>query len=75
MTVVADSGPLIAFAKIGGLETLLGVYPRILTPRAVFEESVNEVSTSSGAGACFMKALSEQKRIRKEQVRGQMGLA
>lgn len=42
MTVVADSGPLIAFAKIGGLETLLGVYPRILTPRAVFEESVNE---------------------------------
>ncbi len=29
MTVIADSGPLIALAKVGGLESLFSVYPEI----------------------------------------------
>ena len=42
MTVVADAGPLIALAKIGGLRTLFGLYPLIITPGAVYEETVRE---------------------------------
>jgi len=38
--VVADAGPLIALAKINGLEALLRLYSPILTPPAVYEEAV-----------------------------------
>ncbi|MCG8455619.1 MAG: hypothetical protein MI919_05005 [Holophagales bacterium] len=40
MTAVADAGPLIALAKIDGLQILPKLYPRVLTPEAVFEEAV-----------------------------------
>ena len=40
MTVVADAGPLIALAKVGGLHALLSLYPEILIPPAVHAEAV-----------------------------------
>ncbi len=40
MKVVADAGPLMAFAKIGKLGTLLHIFPKIWTPRAVYAEAV-----------------------------------
>lgn len=40
MTIVSDAGPLIALAKIGAIETLFQIYPRVLTPAAVHAEAV-----------------------------------
>lgn len=40
MTVVADAGPLIALAKIGGLETLFRLYRRVSIPPAVHDEAI-----------------------------------
>lgn len=40
MTVVSDSGPLMALAKIGELEILFRLFPKIQTPRAVHEELI-----------------------------------
>jgi len=38
--VVSDSGPLMALAKVGGLDTLFSLFPKILTPPAVYEELI-----------------------------------
>jgi predicted nucleic acid-binding protein len=38
--VVADAGPLIALAKIGGLPTLFSLFSEILIPPAVYEEAI-----------------------------------
>jgi predicted nucleic acid-binding protein len=40
VTVVADAGPLIALAKVGGLPVLFSLYPEILIPPAVHAEAV-----------------------------------
>lgn len=40
MTVVADAGPLMALAKVGGLDALFRLYPRVLIPTAVYEEAI-----------------------------------
>lgn len=40
MTVVADAGPLIALAKVDGLDVLVGLYQPILIPPAVHAEAV-----------------------------------
>ncbi len=70
MKVVADSGPLIAFAKIGGLDTLFGVYPLILSPRAVFDETVNEGEHLQAPDAALLRAEYENGRIRVEEPQG-----
>ncbi len=40
MTVVADAGPLIALAKIGALDILFRLYPKVLIPPAVHREAI-----------------------------------
>lgn len=40
MTVVADAGPLIALAKIGGLPALFSLFSEILIPPAVYAEAI-----------------------------------
>ncbi len=40
MTVVSDAGPLMALAKIGGLDILFRLFSQILTPPAVYDELV-----------------------------------
>ena len=40
MIVVSDAGPLMALAKIDALSVLFELYPEILIPPAVFEETV-----------------------------------
>jgi uncharacterized protein len=47
LTVVSDSGPLIALAKIGGLETLSRLYPKVLIAPAVYREAI-EVGLQRG---------------------------
>jgi predicted nucleic acid-binding protein len=38
--VVADAGPLMALAKVDALAVLFRLYPKVLTPPAVYEETV-----------------------------------
>lgn len=66
MIVVADSGPLIAFAKIGGLETLFSVYPQILTPPAVYEETIMQGRYAEAPDAALLRAEYELGRLRVE---------
>lgn len=40
MIVISDSGPLIALAKIDALPVLFGLYPEVLIPPSVLEETV-----------------------------------
>jgi predicted nucleic acid-binding protein len=40
VTIVADAGPLMALAKVGGLDALFRLFPTILTPPAVYEELI-----------------------------------
>jgi uncharacterized protein len=42
VSVVSDAGPLMAFAKIGGLDALFRLFPKVLTPPAVYQELVTE---------------------------------
>ena len=44
MTAVVDAGPLMAFAKIDGLEVLFKSFSRVLTAPAVFDEVVTAES-------------------------------
>lgn len=48
MKVVSDAGPLMALAKVGGLEVLFRLYPKILTrllaPSALGAVSGNGIS-------------------------------
>ncbi|MCP3959679.1 MAG: hypothetical protein GY719_17665 [bacterium] len=70
MTVVADSGPLIALAKIGGLGTLFELYPVIATPRAVYEETVRQGRYAQAADAALLRGEYESGRLRVEELRG-----
>ncbi len=56
MTVVADAGPLIALAKIGGLGTLFNLYPQIVTPQAVYDEAVREGHRVLAPDAALLQA-------------------
>lgn len=40
MIAVADSGPLIALTKVGGLDVLFQLFPKVVSPPAVFAEAV-----------------------------------
>ena len=40
MKVVSDAGPLMALAKIGGLDALFKLFSKIWTPPAVYEELI-----------------------------------
>jgi uncharacterized protein len=40
--IVADAGPLMALAKVNGLEALFLLFPKVLTPPAVYSEVVTE---------------------------------
>jgi uncharacterized protein len=42
VTVVSDTGPILALAKTGGLSALFGLFPAVLTAPAVYEEAVTE---------------------------------
>jgi len=40
LIVVADTGPLLALAKVNGLDLLRALYPHVFTPPAVYHEAV-----------------------------------
>jgi predicted nucleic acid-binding protein len=56
--VVADSGPLMALAKVGGLDVLFQLFPRVVATPAVFAETVTMgrrlgASDAGLLAACF----------------------
>ena len=57
--VVADSGPLIALARIGRLELLPGLYEKIRVPRAVFAETAegDRAGSAEIRGAAWLEVV------------------
>ncbi len=72
MTVVADAGPLIALAKIGGLETLFDLYPQIITPEAVYQEAVREGRRAGAPDAALLQAAYDDGALRLEALQGSL---
>lgn len=68
MTVVADAGPLIALAKIGGLELLFNLHPQIITPPAVFDEVVRDGHSIGAPDAALLEAEYEAGRLAVERL-------
>ena len=46
MIIVADAGPLMALAKVNGLDVLFHLFPKILTPPAVYFEVATYISNT-----------------------------
>jgi len=61
VTVVSDSGPLMALAKVGGLDVLFRLFPTIHTPPAVHAELI---TAGLRLGAPDVAALQERYRSR-----------
>lgn len=66
MTIVADSGPLIALAKVDGLGILFDLYPRILTSQAVYDETVQQGHLVRAADASQLEYAYETQKLRIE---------
>jgi uncharacterized protein len=64
--VVSDAGPLMALAKVGGLDALFQLFPKILTPPAVYEELV---TSGLRLGAPDARLLEDRYRIAQIEVR------
>jgi uncharacterized protein len=66
VTVVSDAGPLMALAKVGGLDALFWLFPKIWTPPAVFEELVTAGLRLGAPDALLLERyyLSEQIEVR-----------
>lgn len=59
MTVVSDAGPLMALAKIGALDVLFRLFPKILTPPAVHLELITEGLRLGAPDAALLQARYE----------------
>jgi len=64
LTVVADAGPLIALAKIDGLEPLFRLYPHVSIPPAVHDEAIR-----SGGERGATDAVQSEGNARRDRVR------
>lgn len=62
MTVVSDAGPLIALAKIGGLEILHKLHPKILISPSVYRESVEAGLARSEPDAVALSIFAKQEK-------------
>ena len=56
MKIVSDAGPLMALAKVDGLAVLFRLFPRILIPPAVYEETVVAGQRLGALDAALVKA-------------------
>ncbi|HEX3127874.1 MAG TPA: hypothetical protein VH394_11145 [Thermoanaerobaculia bacterium] len=63
MIAVADSGPLMALAKVGGLDVLFQLFPRIVATPAVFSETVIMGQRLGASDARLLTACFEEGRI------------
>ena len=63
MTVVSDADPLIALAKIGGLEALRQLYPRILIAPAVYREAVEIGLHRGDPDAAALRLYGSEERL------------
>ena len=75
MTVVADAGPLIAFAKIDGLGGLFDLYPNLLVSPTVYDEAITVGLALGAADAKLLQAAHEAGRIEVRAGAGQFASA
>lgn len=63
MTAVADAGPLIALAKIGGLETLHRLHPEVFIPPAVHWETIEQGLARGEPDAAALSLCARQGKL------------
>jgi predicted nucleic acid-binding protein len=61
--VVSDAGPLMALAKIDGLNALFRLFPRILIPPAVHEETVVAGQRLGAPDAALLDACCKERKL------------
>jgi predicted nucleic acid-binding protein len=61
--VVSDSGPLLALAKVDGLGALFRLFPQILIPPAVYEETVVAGQRLGAPDAALLEACCRDRRL------------
>jgi predicted nucleic acid-binding protein len=64
LTVVADAGPLIALAKIDGLEPLFRLYPQVSIPPAVHDEAIRSGRERGAADAFLLDEALQAGRLK-----------
>ncbi len=64
MIVVADTGPLLALAKIGALDLLKRLYGQVLTAPAVYDEAVTAGLAQGATDAPLLQAAYQRKVLR-----------
>ena len=62
--IVADAGPIIAFARIGRLDVLQAIAGRLIVPTAVYEELIIRGSGKPGAAEVKRAAWIQQREVR-----------
>lgn len=63
MKIVADAGPLMAFAKLDALTLFFQIFPHVLTAPSVFDEVVNAGIQIGAPDAVLLKAAYEQNKL------------
>jgi predicted nucleic acid-binding protein len=61
--VVSDAGPLLALAKVDGLSALFRLFPQILIPPAVHEETVVAGQRLGAPDAVLLEACCNDRRL------------
>jgi predicted nucleic acid-binding protein len=61
--VVSDAGPLLALAKVDGLRALFRLFPQILIPPAVHEETVVAGQRLGAPDAALLEACCNDRRL------------
>ena len=63
MTVVADTGPLIALAKVDALNLLRDLYQQVVTGPTVYTEAVTAGMAMNAADAAALQTAYEQELL------------
>ncbi len=63
MKIVSDAGPLMALAKVDGLAVLFRLFPRILIPPAVYEETVIAGQRLGAPDATLLEAFCNEENL------------
>ncbi|HEY2291741.1 MAG TPA: DUF3368 domain-containing protein [Thermoanaerobaculia bacterium] len=63
MKIVSDAGPLMALAKVDGLAVLFRLFPRILIPPAVHEETVVAGQRLGAPDAALVEAWCNEENL------------
>ena len=69
--IVSDSGPIIAFSRIGRMDILRSLFGKIIVPKAVYEELVTAGKGKPGAAEVRQSAWVQCREVRNPEGMGE----